>query len=127
MSVLIHEHRLGTCTYEIVEEISLGYMIWNIGKNAPEGYLPLCRPAQYQPYPGSRNIDPDSLKAIKIDGAETILAAIGRGQETLPEMEQYVKRCRNSKTDWVQRRVALYRKAIPIMRKIKGIENLRKW
>lgn len=116
-----------THTYEVVEEIPLGYLIWNIGHCAPEGYLPLCRPAAHQPFPGGRSIDPDTLKAIKIDGAEDILAAVGHGQDTLPEMERYVRRYRNSKTEWVQHRVALYRKAIPIMRKIKGIENLVKW
>lgn len=127
METITHTVFGKTDTYEIVEAVPGGYMIWNIGHCAPEGYLPLCRPAEYQRWSGSRDIDPDTLKAIKIDGAEDILAAIGHGQETLAEMEQYVKRYRNSKTDWVQHRVALYRKAIPIMRKIKGIERLVKW
>lgn len=91
------------------------------------GLFATMSPPAQQPFPGGRNIDPDTLKAIKIDGAEDILAAVGRGQDTLPEMEQYVRRYKNSKTDWVQHRVALYRKAIPVMRKIKGIENLMKW
>lgn len=117
-----------THTYEVVDEIPNGYLIWNIGHCAPEGYLPLCRPAAHQPFPGGRHIDADSLKAIKIDGAEDILAAVGYAeQNTLSEMERYVKRYRNSKTKWVQHRVALCRKAIPVMRKIKGIENLMKW
>lgn len=116
-----------THTYEIVEAIPLGYAIWNIGHCAPEGYLPLCRPAQNQPFPGGRRIEVETLKAIKMEGAEIVLAALGHGQDTLPEMEQYVKRYRNSKTSWVQHRVELYRKAIPIMRKIKGVENILKW
>lgn len=127
METITHTALGKTDTFEVVEAVPVGYTIWNIGKNAPEGYLPLCRPSAQQPFPGGRNIDPDTLKAIKIDGAEDILAAIGRGQDTLPEMEQYVKRYKNSKTDLVQHRVALYRKAIPVMRKIKGIENLMKW
>ena len=50
-----------TDTYEIVEAVPRGYMIWNIGSNAPEGYLPLCRPAQFQRFPGGRDIDPNTL------------------------------------------------------------------
>lgn len=116
-----------TDTYEIVESIPVGYIIWNIGRNAPKGYLPLCRPARRQRFDGGRDIDPGTLKAIEVDGAEIVLAAIGHGQDTLPEMERYVKRYCNSKTDWVQHNIALYRKAIPIMRQIKGIEHLLKW
>ena len=124
MDKLIHEHRHGKSVYEIVEEVPVGYTIWHIGKNAPEGYLPLCRLSPYQPFPGGRSIDPYTLKAIKIDGAQDILAAVGYGVETLSEMEQYVKLYRNSKNKLVQHRVALYQKAIPFMRKIKGIEHL---
>lgn len=117
----------GNHTFEIVESVPPGYMIWNIGKNMVDGYLPLCRPARRQPFPGGRDIDVDSLKAIKIDGAQDILAAIGRGQETLEDMKRYVKRYRNSKTSWVRHRIELYKKAIPIMEQIRGIENLSKW
>ena len=39
----IHHTALGVCdTYEVVTEPPLGYIIWNIGDNAPEGYLPFC-------------------------------------------------------------------------------------
>lgn len=45
MSTITHTHNFTTHTYEVVDEVPLGYMIWNIGHCAPEGYLPLCRPA----------------------------------------------------------------------------------
>lgn len=106
-------------TFELVNEVPLGYMVWNIGANMAPGYLPLCRLCAIQPFEGARNIETDTLKAIKIEGAEYILDAIGHGQDTLEEMEQYVKQYRNSKTDRVKHKVALYRKAIPVMRKIK--------
>lgn len=69
-------------TFEIVDFFPLGYSIWNIGKNMPDGYLPLCRLSQRQPFPGGRNIETDTLKAIKIDGAQTVLAAVDRGCNT---------------------------------------------
>lgn len=109
----------GTHTFELVKEVPPGYMVWNIGANMAPGYLPLCRPAWPQPFDGARNIEADTLLAIKVEGAEYILDAIGRGQDTPEEMERYVKRHKSSKTDWVQHKVALYRKAIPVMKKIK--------
>lgn len=111
-------------TYEIVDEVPCGFEIWNIGRNAPEGYLPLGCLAARQPFEGGRAIEPGTLKAIKVDGAEYILAAIGYGASTLSEMVRYVKRYGGSKSLCVKDRVERYRKAIPVMQKIKGIENL---
>lgn len=107
----------------VVMKIPCGYKIWNIGKNAPEGYLPLCCLGR-QKFEGGREIDPDTLKAIKVDGAEAILAAVGFGPATPSEMVRYVKRYGSSKTPYVKSRVERCRKAIYYMQKIKGIENL---
>lgn len=109
----------GVHTFEIVDFVPLGYEIWNIGKNMIDGYLPLCRLSQYQPFPGGRQIETETLKAIKIDGAQTILAAVSGGQDTIEKMEQYIKRYKNSKPgtysyDLVQR----IKKTLPIMRQI---------
>lgn len=72
-----HTTALGVCdTYEVVTEPPLGYIIWNIGDNAPEGYLPFCRLKFMQPFEGGREIESDTLKAMKCDGAREILAAI---------------------------------------------------
>lgn len=57
-----------------------------------DGYLPLCRLASRQSFPGARDIDTDSLKAIKTDGAQIILAAIGYGPNTPETMEGYIKK-----------------------------------
>ena len=64
-------------TYEIVNAVPLGYTVWNIGHPVAGEYLPLCRMSKYQPFPGGRSIDVDSLKAIRCDGAQTILDAVG--------------------------------------------------
>ena len=70
----------GEYTFEIVESIPRNYFIWNIGKNMIDGYLPLCSLAGKQPFKGAQCIDVGSLRAIKIDEAQIILAAIGGGQ-----------------------------------------------
>ena len=52
----------------------------------------MCRLAYFQPFPGGRNIEVETLKAIKCEGAQTILAAIGWGPETPEEMERYIEK-----------------------------------
>lgn len=64
------------CIFEIVDKITLGYEIWNIGNNMPEGYLPICRLKGLQPFEGGREIDVNSLRAIKTEHAQTILSGI---------------------------------------------------
>ena len=62
--------------FEIINCIPLGYQIWNIGEFI-DGYLPLCKLKQIQPFEGCTEIETDTLKAIKVDGAQKILNAIG--------------------------------------------------
>lgn len=113
-------------TYEIVDEIPVGYLIWNIGEHAPEGYLPLCKPLFPQPFPGSYRIDGDTLKAIKADDAQVILTVVHIA-DTLPAMETYVKRHDHSARPVTMERVKRCREAIPALRKVKGWQNLKKW
>ena len=124
MNTITHTVLNVTNTFEIVDFVPLGYQIWNIGKNAPDGYLPLCRLKSNQPFNQSfdsgMEIETETLKAIRIDGAEIILAAIGDGQNTIELMERYIKRYRNAKPGtYSYRQVKRMEKAIPIMKSIK--------
>ena len=103
-------------TFELVDRVPRGYLIWNIGKNMVDGYLPLCRLAYFQPFPGGRNIEVETLKAIKCEGAQTILAAIGWGPETPEEMERYIEKHERKGTHIME--VESMKKALPLMRKI---------
>ena len=107
----------GDDVFELVEEFPLGYHIWNIGKNMQDGYLPLCRLRPTQPFPGGQGIEPDTLKAIKCEGAQTILAAIGFGPETPEEMEEYI--AKHAKDPAYSRNVQRMKKALPLMRELK--------
>lgn len=110
----------GKHTFEIVDYIPVGYHIWNIGKNMIDGYLPLCRLASRQPFPEGRSIEIDTLKAIKTDGAQIILAAVGGGQYTIEDMERYIKRYQNAKRgSWSYAQVQRMKKALPYMKQIK--------
>ena len=56
--------KVGDIVFEIVDFIPLGYEVWNIGHHMPKGWIPLCRLSSHQPFPGGRNIERDTLKAI---------------------------------------------------------------
>ena len=103
--------------FEVVEEVPYGYQIWNIGKNMVDGYLPLCRLCPQQPFPGGRSIEVDTLKAIKTDGAQTILAAAGYGPKTIKEMESHIAKYGQRRPHECSKMEA----ALPYMRQIKGL------
>lgn len=104
-------------TYLVVQEPPLGYDIWNIGKrHAPEGYLPFCRLSDRQPFPGGRSIETDTLKALKCDGWDIILDAIGYGPQNSAEMRKYIEKNRkNPNRNWI---CQYMRNAIPYLEKI---------
>lgn len=111
-------------TFELVDSVLPGYFIWNIGENMADGYLPLCRLSAYQPFPGGRSIEQDTLKAIRCEGAQIILSAIHSGAGTVAKMEQYIRRKQDAKVGtWEHEMVENIKKALPYMRQIKGLEK----
>lgn len=105
----------GDREFELVDHVPFGYEVWGIGKNMIDGYLPLCRIAAVQPFPGGRSIEVDTLKAIKTDSAQIILAAMSIGPKTVKEMERYIEKHPNK---WGVDRM---KAALPFMREIKGL------
>ena len=104
-------------TYEIVNAVPLGYTVWNVGHPVAGEYLPLCRMSKYQPFPGGRSIDVDSLKAIRCDGAQTILDAVGYGPGTLDEMECFIEKHKMARPGTLRHReVERMKAALPFMR-----------
>ena len=100
-------------TYEIVDSIPAGYEIWNIGRHAPEGYVPLCKPIR----PDSYHIDPDTLKAIKCDNAQIIMDAVGYCE--MNDMEQYVKRHENAHPGiYADRAACKIKRALPYIKQL---------
>ena len=118
----VHEGRYiysGRHVFEIVDSIPKGYEVWSIGKNMVDGYLPLCRLKKDQPYEGACSIEENTLKAIKCEEAQIVLAAFGYGPNSIKTMEQYVKRYGKSKTPYVMRRVQRMKAALEIMYTLK--------
>lgn len=101
-------------TYEIVTHVPAGYEIWNIGDHAPEGYLPLC-----QVKPGTYEIIPETLKAIKCDNARDIIQCSVRGQGTIKAMERYIKRFAHAEPGSIAyRQIQRINKVLPTMHEI---------
>ena len=110
--------KMGGDIFEITDRVERGYMIWNIGRNMTDGYLPLCRLEKNQPFKGGRSIEKDTLKCIPVPEAQTILAAIGYGPNTPAEMRRYIERYGNSRDGWRQRVVLKMKRALPIMEEL---------
>lgn len=106
--------------YDEVQTIPRGYDIWNIGDHAPSGYIPLCRLKAIPPFEGCQEIEPDTLKAIKAEGAEIIMQAAGRLTKDTPETwRRYIKRYENSRRASTQERIKRMRRALPYLEKLK--------
>lgn len=67
VKTIVDEHH----SFQVVDKVPLGYVIWNIGNNMADGYLPLCQVGG----PDGCQVNPDTLKAVKCDSAQTILDA----------------------------------------------------
>lgn len=101
------------------DAVGAEYTVWNIGHPVAGEYLPLCRLSQHQPFPGGQSIDVDLLKAIRCDGAQTILDAVGYGPGTLEEMERFVEKHKMARPGTSRyREVERMEAALPFMRSL---------
>lgn len=104
--------------YRVEQKAPKGnYVIWNIGKNAPVGYVPFCRILP-GPHEWSRNIDRNDLVAVPSKGAEAIMEAVGFGPDTSEAMRKFVAAGEKHPSEtgryaeWILERM---RKAIPYL------------
>lgn len=85
-----------TYTFEIVDKIPKGYVIWNIDFDLmADGLVPLC-----QVQPGTFNVVIDTLKAIRISDVsvrELLSKAVSRGinarTETAKKAREIIRLC----------------------------------
>lgn len=115
--LIVSERNHPTHRFEIVDEIPLGYEIWNIGHHMPDGWLPLCRLSANQPFEGATQIEPDTLKALRCEGAQVILAASVSDIDTLEKAEKFIaKYDGNPKKEYELNKA---KAALPYMRQLK--------
>lgn len=107
-----------TREFEIVEKIPTGFFVWNIGANmGTDEYIPLCEdlhPEDKDDY----NINPDTLKAIKLDteSVHKLRSAAGYGVIDRASAEKALKR--QPKSIIAQRKYNLAAETIEIFKKI---------
>lgn len=101
--------------YEIVDFVPYGYVIWNIGRNMPDGYLPLVQVGGYD----GCQVLPTPKKAIRVKEAQVILNAIGRGPKTIKDMKKYIEKHKDSVYPGVINDIKKMKEALPIMESLK--------
>lgn len=114
--------------FEVVDKWPQNYLIWNIGYDAIPGYIPFCQLDSYQPFPGGRNVNVNTLKAYKTDAyKEIMIAASGSCSFTLEDMKKYLKRCEKKKklSSWDRKYVPKVERAIEEIERILNKEKTR--
>ena len=95
------------------------YAIWPIGRNMVDGYLPFCRLSGKQPFEGARCIETHSLRAVKVEGAQIIMAAARSGFKTVKDFEAFVEKNTNAKEgSWEFLQVQRCTAAIPYIKQV---------
>ena len=114
--------------FEVVDKWPQNYLIWHIGYDAIPGYVPFCQLDFYQPFPGGRNVNVNTLKAYKTDAyKEIMIAASGSCSFTLEDMKKYLQRCQKNKklTSWDRKYVPKVERVIEEIERILNKEKTR--
>lgn len=109
-----------THTFEIVEKVGSEYFIWNIGNNmGSDEYIPFCEDL-YPGDPKSRDINPSTLKTIKLPKEEVKLLrqAVAEGVQNKEQAEKALKSKRTGRRAELKRVCA--EKTIQIFNRITG-------
>ena len=103
--IITHTSLHTTHNFEVVEKIPAGFFVWNIGRNAPEGYIAIAEMA----HPTADVINPDTLKVIKLNADEItkIDNAAGYGIKTLKEAQKAIASKRSGRMAERKRALAL--------------------
>lgn len=113
MYIMLKGHCLG-----VVDRVPCGYIIVPLDEGAlmdgmmKEGCILIGKPLDHQTLTWNISIDRRTLKALKCDGADVLLDALGYGMTTIDIMEKYISENNNYIADKM-------RKAIPYMRRLK--------
>ena len=106
----------GRYRFQIVDECPLGYHVWNIPANSIPGYLPFCRLNSYQRFTGGRQVDTETLKAVRCDHAEEIIDATTMGYYTPQDIETALARVKAGKSNLLEFTIKKLKTALPYMK-----------
>ena len=114
--------------FEVVNKWPQHYEIWHISSDSIPGYIPFCQLDSYQPFPGGRNVNVNTLKAYKTDAyKEIMIAASGSCSFTLEDMKKYLKRCEKKKklSSWDRKYVPKVERVVEEIERILKEEKIR--
>lgn len=82
----------GSDVFEVVDTIPYGYGVWNIPTDGlPDGYLPLAKLKDVQPFKGCMEVESNTLKAIRAKGVKEMIYAKGlTGCKNIYEAKAYM-------------------------------------
>ena len=106
----------GRYRFQIVDECPLGYHVWNIPANSIPGYLPFCRLNSYQRFTGGRQVDTETLKAVRCDHAEEIIDASTMGYYSPQDIETALARVKAGKSNLLEFTIKKLKTALPYMK-----------
>ena len=107
--------------FEVVDKIPFNYQIWHVNKSLIEGYIPLIQLSQYQDFAGGRNINTETMKAIKCEDYAEIMDNYYM-IKNVNHTEKWAKENENnSKKKW---EIKCIKKSLPLIKQLNGWENL---
>lgn len=115
-------------SYEVVEKMPEGYIVWNIGKNmGTDEYIPICaRMSEDKHSDEYYHINPDTVRAIKLNPADVkvLREAAHHGIDNLRSAELVLRKIgqkmarRGNMTTRDYTKKAICEKALPIFEAI---------
>lgn len=106
----------GRYRFQVVDECPLGYNVWNVPADMIPGYLPFCRLSSHQQFPGGRQVDTETLKAVRCDHAEEIIDATTMGYYTPQDIETALKKVKSGKSELLDYTIKTLETALPYMK-----------
>ena len=106
----------GKYRFQVVDECPLGYDVWNIPADTIRGYLPFCRLSSHQQFPGDRQVDTETLKAVRCDHAGEIIEATTMGYYTPQDIETALKKAKTGKSELLDFTIKTLETALPYMK-----------
>lgn len=108
----VEEMKANLNEFKIVNHIPTGDVIWNIGKNMVEGYIPFVSVGGHDGY----QVIKGSKKAYKFDKAQDILSITGYGIQNSKDAEKAIEKY--SQKIGYEDLIERIKKAIPLFKEL---------
>lgn len=89
--------------FDVMNDIPMGYEVWNIRPIVREDgvYIPFCRLKPIQRFEGGRDIEPKTLKAVKIENVKRYMENSDDKLSVTMEIQRYIDKASITKAEAV--------------------------